>query len=330
VPWTAGEAGANQRTPDLAAVIQEIVNRSGWASGNALAIIVTGTGHRTAWSYNGNASLAPLLHVEYATTQTDAAPVARLTVTQVASPALTVNADGSASTDTDATPIASYRFTFGDGTAPVTTTAPTAVSQHTYAAAGTYTVTLVATDAAGLTSNTATQSITVTAPDAPPVARLGVTQLGSPALTASADGATSTDSDATPIASYRFTFGDGTAAVTTTAPSASAQHTYAAAGTYTVTLVATDAAGLTSNTATQSITVTAAPTDAPPVARLSVTPAASPPLTGNRRRLGLHRHRRDPDRELPVRLRRRLGGGHRHRADHERAAHLCGRRQPTP
>jgi hypothetical protein len=46
-------------------VIQEIVNRSGWASGNSLVLIVTGTGKRTAESYNGDQAGAALLHVEY-------------------------------------------------------------------------------------------------------------------------------------------------------------------------------------------------------------------------------------------------------------------------
>ena len=36
-----GEAGPSQRTPNLAAVVQEVVDRPGWASGNALAIMVT-------------------------------------------------------------------------------------------------------------------------------------------------------------------------------------------------------------------------------------------------------------------------------------------------
>ena len=67
-PWdTVGEAGLDQRSPDLAAVIQEIVDRSGWAAGNAMAFLITGAGTRTAESYNGNSSRAPLLHVEYST-----------------------------------------------------------------------------------------------------------------------------------------------------------------------------------------------------------------------------------------------------------------------
>lgn len=54
-------------TPDLGAIVQEVVSRPGWAAGNALAIIVTGTGERSAWSYDGSPALAPRLYVEYAT-----------------------------------------------------------------------------------------------------------------------------------------------------------------------------------------------------------------------------------------------------------------------
>jgi hypothetical protein len=68
VPWTViGAAGDDQRTPDVAAVIQEIVSRSGWSSGNALVLIVTGSGERVAEAYNGDQGGAPLLHVEYTT-----------------------------------------------------------------------------------------------------------------------------------------------------------------------------------------------------------------------------------------------------------------------
>ncbi len=53
------------KTPDLTPIVQEIIGRSGWASGNAMAFIITGSGHRTAKSYNGATGSAPLLHVEY-------------------------------------------------------------------------------------------------------------------------------------------------------------------------------------------------------------------------------------------------------------------------
>ncbi|NPA94986.1 MAG: hypothetical protein GXO58_06125, partial [Thermodesulfobacteria bacterium] len=61
------EAGAAQRTPDLSAVIQEVVNRQGWQAGNSLAIIVTGSGKRVAVSHDKDPDRAPLLHIEYAT-----------------------------------------------------------------------------------------------------------------------------------------------------------------------------------------------------------------------------------------------------------------------
>ena len=64
--WTAvGDAGAAQRTPDLSAVVQEIVGRPGWTAGNALGLVVSGTGTRIAESFDGAPSAAPVLHVEY-------------------------------------------------------------------------------------------------------------------------------------------------------------------------------------------------------------------------------------------------------------------------
>jgi chitodextrinase len=64
--WTlVGEAGAAQRTPDLSAVVQEIVARPGWAPGNALVLVVSGSGTRIAEAYDGAPNAAPVLRVEY-------------------------------------------------------------------------------------------------------------------------------------------------------------------------------------------------------------------------------------------------------------------------
>jgi len=71
VPWTlpawspVGAAGPAQRTPDLSAVLQEVVDRPGWTSGNALVLILTGSGRRVAEAYEGEPAGTPLLHVEY-------------------------------------------------------------------------------------------------------------------------------------------------------------------------------------------------------------------------------------------------------------------------
>jgi hypothetical protein len=60
-----GEQGAAQRTPNLAAVIDQVVNGPGWASGDPVALVVSGSGRRTAEAFDGVAAAAPLLHVEY-------------------------------------------------------------------------------------------------------------------------------------------------------------------------------------------------------------------------------------------------------------------------
>ncbi|NIP83204.1 MAG: hypothetical protein GWM90_29825, partial [Gemmatimonadetes bacterium] len=60
---SVGASGAAQTTPDLAPLVQEIVNQSGWASGNALAFVVTGSGTRTAES--SRVGPAPVLEVTY-------------------------------------------------------------------------------------------------------------------------------------------------------------------------------------------------------------------------------------------------------------------------
>jgi hypothetical protein len=64
--WTtANEAGPNQRTPDLASIVQEIASRPGWSSGNAIAFVITGTGTRIASAFDDGAAGAAQLIVTY-------------------------------------------------------------------------------------------------------------------------------------------------------------------------------------------------------------------------------------------------------------------------
>jgi hypothetical protein len=65
------ESGIKQQTPNIASVIQEIINRPGWDEFNALSIIISGTGKREAVSYDGNSDAAPILYVEYVTNVVD-------------------------------------------------------------------------------------------------------------------------------------------------------------------------------------------------------------------------------------------------------------------
>jgi PKD repeat protein len=140
-------------------------------------------------------------------------------------------------TDGDGT-VAAWAWDFGDGT-----TAAEPSPGHTFAADGSYAVSLTATDDAGAASAPFTQVVTVaenfapTAAFTPSCARLDCTL---------ADG--STDVDGT-IVSWSWDFGDGT---TSTDPSPA--HSFAQGGTYTVALVVTDDGGKTGS-ASQPVTV---------------------------------------------------------------------------
>ena len=65
-PWPLLEvSGAEQQTANLAPIIQELVDRPGWSSGNALALVISGSGARVARSFDGSRAKAPLLHVSF-------------------------------------------------------------------------------------------------------------------------------------------------------------------------------------------------------------------------------------------------------------------------
>lgn len=155
---------------------------------------------------------------------------------------LAVGFSGSGSTDSDGT-ITGYAWNFGDGT-----TGTGATPSHTYAAAGTYVVTLVVTDNNGATGTTNRQVVLTPPGNVAPTAAIGTPTISS--LTVGLSGSGSSDTDGT-ITGYAWNFGDSS-----TGTGVSASHTYAAAGSYTVTLTVTDNNGAT-GTATRSVTVTA-------------------------------------------------------------------------
>ncbi len=164
---------------------------------------------------------------------------------------LDVQVDATGSTDSDGT-VTSYAWNFGDGG-----TANGATASHSYAAAGDYTVTLTVTDNKGATGTVA-KPVTVKGPvvNAPPVAAFTTAVTN---LAVQVDATGSTDSDGT-VASYAWTFGDGSTAI-----GATAQHNYTTPGDYTITLTVTDDQGGT-GTVTHQVTATAPVVNVPPVA----------------------------------------------------------------
>jgi PKD repeat protein len=152
--------------------------------------------------------------------------------------AATFNAEGSYDIED---PITTYEWSFGDGTAPVTTTKPTV--SHLFKSAGSFQVSLKVSDARGSTyASTQNGEVTVEAAKAgEPSARFTAPESVTEGETVEVNAAESTDPTNT-IDRYEWSFGDGTAPVVQEgeSPSALATHTYATAGHYTVKLTVTD------------------------------------------------------------------------------------------
>ena len=169
--WNSvGESGADQRTPDISSIIQEIVDIEEYTSASAISIIITGSGERTAESYDGSSSQAPLLSVSYTTDETTPSNFApEVTIT---SPSDGVNFDEGTSvnlsadaSDSDGN-IAEVEF-FIDGTSiGIVTSAP--YEQNWTIGTDTYNIYAVARDDEGAETSTSTVTITGVVPLASP------------------------------------------------------------------------------------------------------------------------------------------------------------------
>lgn len=67
--WSDNQSGVSQRTPDLSAIVSEIITSNGWQPGNPISFIITGTGNdsdkRKAYSYDGSPLNSAKLIIEY-------------------------------------------------------------------------------------------------------------------------------------------------------------------------------------------------------------------------------------------------------------------------
>lgn len=170
-----------------------------------------------------------------------------------------VQFDATASSDADGS-IASYSWNFGDGT-----TDAGSLVWHRFSSAGTYSVTLTVTDDDGA-ADTATSTLQVGPTNQSPVAAFSYTPTN-PLVNAwvQFDATASSDADGS-IASYSWSFGDGT-----TDAGSVVWHRYSAGGNYLVTLTVTDDDGATDST---TMTVVAGAANAAPTAAFSYLPAA--------------------------------------------------------
>ncbi|MBV5340015.1 MAG: PKD domain-containing protein, partial [Deltaproteobacteria bacterium] len=176
------------------------------------------------------------------------------------------------STDFDGT-IVSYEWNLGDGGISSSVS-----GIYTFVSAGTYTVTLTATDNDGGVS-IAQRTVTVsgvTASNVPPTAHVSLSvSSGQAPLLVEFSPQGSMDSDGT-IVFYAWDFGDGESALTSTASHVS--HAYTIAGTYAVTLTVTDNSGGVAM-AQASVIVTTPPPNVAPTAMLNLsTSSAQAPM----------------------------------------------------
>ena len=216
-----------------------------WAFGDGTNSIATSPSHiyTAAGTYpvtlTVTDSLGASSSVTHSVALTHQAPVASFTST---TNLLTATFNSSGSAAFDGASISGYSWNFGDNG-----TSTSANPVYTYAAEGTYPVTLTVTDTQGSSTTSSVGSVTVAAHKAPTVTfkstATGLAVAFDSTGTATSDGAT--------ISSYSWNFGDSSAPGTGAAPS----HTYAAAGTYPVTLTVADSLN-SSNTTTNSVTLT--------------------------------------------------------------------------
>ena len=169
VSWTpaAWSSGTTYTSPDLASVLQEIVDRAGWSSGNAVVLFwsdpTTGWGgtdsRLSAASYDGSPTEAASLHLEYTTGGTDTnAPSIPTALAASANGASEIDLTWSASTDDTA--VQGYRI-YRDSSL-LATTAGTSYADTGLAAGASHSYTLAAIDGSGNASDQSTSASAIT------------------------------------------------------------------------------------------------------------------------------------------------------------------------
>ena len=165
-PWSyIHAAGARQRSPDIAPIIQELVDRGDWQSPSHVVLLVSGSGARVAESADGTSGFAPELVIEYdgdvsgginQPPSVDAGPDRTVTLPATA-------LEGSASDDGRPGPlISAWSQVSGPGTVSFQD-AGDPQSAVTFPSVGTYVLRLTADDG----ELSASDDVTLTVTDAP-------------------------------------------------------------------------------------------------------------------------------------------------------------------
>jgi hypothetical protein len=255
-----GEAGPNQQTPELASILQQIVNRPGWAQGNAAAFMIDGTGRRTAEAKDG--LTPPVLLLQFRLQPggpANVAPTANAGVNGTVTMPNAANLNGTVSDDGLPTPPGATTTTWSEVSGPGTVTFgnPNAVdTTATFSAAGTYVLRLTANDGALQTTDDVSIQVMPAAANTAPVVNAGPNRTVQMPNAASLDGTVTDDGLPTPPGATTQTWSKVSGPGTVTFGNASAVDTtatFSAAGSYVLRLTANDGA-LQAND-TMSVTV---------------------------------------------------------------------------
>ena len=272
IPLTVTFSGAGSSDPDgtIASYSWNFGNSTTATGPSAQGIFATAGTYTVTLTVTDNQGATGTQQVQIeASLDPNIAPSAAFTTSAISGSApLSVNFDGTSSSDVDGT-IATYAWNFGNGQ-----NAAGATASATYTLPGTYTAALTVTDNKGAVG-TATRTIVVSRPpNVSPVADFTTTPAsGTAPLLVQLSSSASSDPDGA-IVGYAWNFGNST---TSTAPSPSA--IYSTAGSFVVTLTITDNDGAT---AVKSSTVVVSAPNVAPVAVMSATPVTgSAPLLVN-------------------------------------------------
>jgi PKD repeat protein len=233
--------GLRERSIQMSTTTIEILNFGIWTTINTTTTIDTSYN----WYGNNDIGLASASISDGQVTSASFSIQNIVVITPVADFSSSSNGNTVTFTENSTNSPTSWMWNFGDGNTS-TQQNPT----HTYAANGTYTVCLTASNSAG--SNTTCSTITVSNASTP-VADFSSTSNGGTVMF--------TDNSTNSPTSWMWDFGDGN-----TSTQQNPTHTYAANGTYTVCLTASNSAG--SNTTCSKITISNASN---PVADFSST-----------------------------------------------------------
>ena len=246
--WKTGTSMATPQVAGLAALL--------YATGMTSAAEVRARMIQTADDVEApgwdNRTGAGRINVYRAVTGKDpnAAPVAAPGSGYAGNKGVAVQFDGSASNDPNGKAV-TFAWNFGDPASGAANTSTLASPAHTYLRAGSYTVTLTVTDAAGLASTTTTRAVIANiAPNVSAIA--GATLLQGERYTAAGSFA-----DADPdtwTATVDYGDGTGTQGLALSGTSFSLSHRYTAAGTHTVLVTVADDDG-GAGTGSASVTV---------------------------------------------------------------------------